>query len=104
MEREKFPLLVQSAYSSIRHIKLNHTFQKKIVNKKLNDSLYISTINILGPNEVMVLEVAYTQNYEIKQVRHQAVWIDYIPKGDKPLQYIPILYRYPAPKDKDVKY
>ena len=41
----------------------------------------------------MELEVAYTQKYEIKQVRHQVVWIDYIPKGDKPLQYIPILYR-----------
>ena len=78
-------------------------FSKRIVNKKLNDSLYISTINILAPNEVMELEVAYTRKYEIKQVRHQTIWIDYTPKGYTPLQYMPLLYRYPAPKDMSVK-
>ena len=56
----------------------------RILIKKINDSLFVSAFDKIVVNEATLLEVVYDKNYEIKQVRYQTMWMD----------YVPLLYQY----------
>lgn len=62
------------------------------ITKKMNDSLYVSSFNQIVIYEGMILEIVYDKSYVIKQVRRQALWIDYTPTKMKAIEYIPFLY------------
>lgn len=63
---------------------------QRIIIKKLNDSLYVSSLSSIIVNEVFNLEIVYNKLYDIKQIRHQAVWIDYTKEGEKAIEYTPL--------------
>lgn len=63
------------------------------ITKKLNDTLYVSSFNQIVINEGMILEIVYDKSYVIKQVRRQALWIDYTPEKMKAIEYIPFLFK-----------
>jgi len=66
----------------------------RILVKKLNDSLFVSALDKIVVNEATLLEVVYDKSYEIKQVRYQTMWMDYVPQKEKTLDYVPLLYQY----------
>lgn len=66
----------------------------RILIKKINDSLFVSAFDKIVVNEATLLEVVYDKNYEIKQVRYQTMWMDYVPPKGKMLDYVPLLYQY----------
>ena len=65
-----------------------------VIVKKLDKDLYASSLSVFVVDEVLELEVYYSKMYEIKQIRSQAMWIDYLPNKDKPIDDIPLIYKF----------
>ena len=73
-----------------------------IIIKKINDSLYVSSLSRMVVDEALVLEVLYNKDYSIRQIRHETVWTDYVPKKQHALEYVPILFKSKQTKNNDV--
>lgn len=65
-----------------------------VIVKKINKDLYASSLSFFVVGEVLELEVYYNKRYEIKQVRSRVMWIDYVPNKDKPIDDIPLIYKF----------
>ena len=53
-------------------------------------------------DEALVLEVLYNKDYSIRQIRHETVWTDYVPKKQHALECVPILFKSKQTKNNDV--
>ena len=73
-----------------------------IIIKKINDSLYVSSLSRMVVDEALVLEVLYNKDYSIRQIRHETVWTDYVPKKQHALECVPILFKSKQTKNNDV--
>lgn len=73
-----------------------------IIIKKINDSWYVSSLSRMVVDEALVLEVLYNKDYSIRQIRHETVWTDYVPKKQHALEYVPILFKSKQTKNNDV--
>ena len=63
--------------------------QKRVVSAKLNDSLFVSALHNIVIYETVDLELVYDIKYNIKQIRCQTLWVDYLQKGSKRINYKP---------------
>lgn len=68
---------------------------KRVIVQKLNDSLFVSALHSIAIKETLEIELVYNRNYEVKQVRKQALWTDYVPKGNSEINYKPIYIEKP---------
>lgn len=73
-----------------------------IIIKKINDSLYVSSLSRMVVDEALVLEVLYNKDYSIRQIRHETMWTDYVPKKQHALECVPILFKSKQTKNNDV--
>ena len=73
-----------------------------IIIQKINDSLYVSSLSRMVIDEALVLEVLYNKDYSIRQIRHETVWTDYVPKKQHALECVPILFKSKQTKNNDV--
>lgn len=64
--------------------------QKRVVSAKLNDSLFVSALHNIAIYETVDLELVYDIKYNIKQIRCQTLWVDYLQKGSKRINYKPL--------------
>lgn len=53
---------------------------KRVVSAKLNDSLFVSALHNIAIYETVDLELVYDIKYNIKQIRCQTLWVDYLQK------------------------
>lgn len=51
---------------------------KRVVSTKLNDSLFVSALHDIAIYEAVNLELVYDLKYNIKQIRRQTLWVDYL--------------------------
>lgn len=75
-------------------IKKEPYLPKHIIIKSLNDSLFVSSLNRIVVNESFEIEIVYDRNYDIKQIRHQTLWENYVPTNKAPINNVPLLYEY----------
>ena len=69
--------------------------QKRVVSAKLNDSLFVSALHNIAIYETVDLELVYDIKYNIKQIRCQTLWVDYLQKGSKRINYKPLYLQKP---------
>lgn len=101
---EKF-LFLSNKHTMDTIIERNDYLPIHIIIKKINDSLYVSSLSRIVVDEGLVLEVLYDKDYSIRQIRHETVWTDYVPKKQHALEYIPILFKSKQTKKNDaIKY
>ena len=76
---------------------------QRVITKKLNEELYVSSLSIFVVAETLELEVYYDKKYDIKQIRLPKMWDDYLKEMEKPANDIPLIYKFHEKNSVDSK-